>query len=1243
MKDEPINEFTDGEREPEHGGSGGTTAATSGTQHTSTPITSDGGDEAVLDPQLPFHIVGLGASAGGVEAYIELFQHLSPRTGMAFVVVTHLAADQKSRLREILTRHTGMPVIEIENGMRPEPNKVYVLAPGSYVHLDKGSFRLEPNDDRSPRTVDVFLRSLAASQKNRSIGVILSGMDGDGALGLRAVKGEGGITIVQSPETAKFPDMPKTSIAADPVDAVLPPHSIATQIEQLGEQFRTKGFRSLIEAVPSTDEERSLARIVSLMRGVSGVDFRLYKPATIRRRIARRMVLHRFESIAEYADFLQTNPAEIRDLHEDALINVTYFFRDTDVFDNLKAIVFPSIFEDRDPGQQVRVWVAGCSTGEEVYSIAICLLEYLTGNAVEPPIQIFGTDASELNIQRARAGVYPETITAEVSPERLRRFFVKTLKGYQVMKRVRDLCIFARQNLCHDPPFSRMDLISCRNVLIYFGAELQRQLIPAFHYALRPDGFLLLGSSETIREFTDLFALRDRKGKIYQRTEANNHRAAMDLLPRILMPDLPSAGSSVLTEVWSDVELQRAADRLVLTRYGPPGVVVNDRMEILQSRGHTSPFLEMRQGAATLQLGRMARESIAGEVTAAVRRAIEEEVPVQVPGLKVSDETSERSVTLEIFPIHSVASRSRCYLVLFVPSQAPVQPSIRVDLDFESNLKNPDLAVTQLRHDLSATKLYLQSLLEERDAKNQELVSANEEIQSANEELQSTNEELETTKEELQSSNEELQTVNDELQNRNTILTQASNDLYNLLNSVNLPVLMVSNSLDIRHFTPPTQQVMNLRSTDLGRPFGEIRMNLEIDDLTPILLDVLETLAPREMEVKDREGHWHLLRIRPYRTTDNRIEGLVIVLVDIDQLRRSQQDLRSARDFAGSILASIPLPLVVVDLKFRIRSWNEAFCILIGLTSSDLESRLLPEVVSQLFGSDSPLRSELEKLKNYAEHSRSFSFERQTSAEQPRVFCIRGRVLEPDGEQFFLLTFEDITAHKEAERLLKLTTRELGRSQEELRSLTSSLLTTQESERRRIARELHDDVIQRVAALGMDSEEIRQAILVDPLAALNKLQQLQDGLGTLAEDVRTMSHRLHPSVLDDMGLTEALRALTEDADRSANMIATFMESEVPERIPMETATALFRIAQEALRNAIKHAGRTHVRVALRGTAEGVQLEIADAGYGFDMEENRSGLGIISMEERARIVGGTMKIRSALGQGTTIIVDVPLIC
>ena len=1012
--------------------------------------------------------------------------------------------------------------------------------------------------------------------------------------------------------------------------------------------------RSLDEDLSAAAEEQSFTRILTLLRGVSGIDFRLYKPSTIRRRIARRMLLHRFASLAEYAAFLQETPQELRDLQEDSLINVTRFFRDTPVFDALKESILPRLFDGRKPEHQVRVWVAGCSTGEEVYSIAICMLEYLAGQPFDPPIQIFGTDASDQNITKARNGIFSESIAGEVSQERLRRFFVKVDKGFQLAKRVRDLCIFARQNLCYDPPFSKMDLISCRNVLIYLGPELQKQMIPTFHYALREDGFLMLGTSETIREFTNLFQQIDRRHKFFSRLNTVRSQALMTVTHRLFLPEIfPPTEQIGPTENWSDIDLQRAADRIVLARYGPPAVVVDERLKILQSRGHTAAFLEMPQGSVTLQLTRMLRDSIANAVTQTVRHAIEQDVAVRQEGIRISDNGKEQEITLEVLPIHSTFPRSRSYLVLFVPSHlAPAAPGPRSIEATADGMGDHQQIEERLRQDLASTKLYLQTLLDDRDARNQELLSANEEIQSANEEMQSTNEELETTKEELQSSNEELQTVNDELQQRNASLTQATNDLSNLLNSVNLPVLMLSNELHIRHFTPPAQRLMNLRATDIGRPLREIRFNLDKQDLAPLFTEVLDTLAPREIEVRDHEGKWYLLRVRPYRTSDNKIDGIVVVLVDVDQFRRSQQELRGARDFAASIIENVPLPLVLVDRELRIRSVNDAFRKLVGEGNEALERRLFTDLAMARWGIDEPLRSRLRILQQPVPTANEFEFEYRTPDEKVNVFNIRARILQPDGETFILITIEDITLHKEVERLLglegerlasevELTARELGRTQEDLRALTGSLFTSQENERRRVARELHDDIAQRFAMLEIESQKIGSGIGEGDTNLAAMVEHLRDGIAAASNELRRIAHALHPSALDDLGIAPALRALVENFRAHGQIIVTFSAPGAPAGVPLEVATGLYRIAQEALRNASKHAGHAHVKVQLLGVPSGIRLQVTDSGDGFDPAAPRTGLGLISMEERARLMGGTLRVESKPGEGTRISVDVPL--
>jgi two-component system CheB/CheR fusion protein len=1199
---------------------------------------------------LPYPVVAIGASAGGLEAYVEVLQNLPADTGMSFIILSHLSAEKKSHLTEILAKRTSMPVIEMGDGMRPEPNSVYVLPSGAIASISHGILHLQPTEGVSPKLViDQFFRSLAADQGTRAIGVVLSGMDSDGALGLQSIKAEGGIAIVQTPGSAKYPDMPRHSINADHVDLVVSPAEIGQELSRIGWHFLQPDVKALEEGQPPPGEEHHFTRILSLLSGVSRIDFRQYKPATLQRRIGRRMMLSRIYSIRDYVRFLQAHPLELKELQEDMLINVTRFFRDTEVFDTISQEILPAILKNRLPDQQIRIWVAGCATGEETYSLAICLVEMLAREHVEPPVQIFGTDASERMIEKARLGIYPDRIAADVPVERLSKYFIKSDKGYQITKRIRDLCIFAKHNLLSDPPFGRLDLITCRNVLIYLSQELQNRIIPAFHYALRPNGFLLLGYSEAIRGFDNLFTVVDRKTKAYRKVPGNAPLALeFSHYPGVI--DVVAARRpAVAGQGFADGELQRAADRMVVHRYGPPGVIVDDKMQIVQTRGQTGPFLEMSPGTPSLNLQRMLRQEIGAPVREALERAMKSDSPVQVEGLSLHVDERALTIAVEVLPIHLSTARASSYLILFLAADgAPHAPApLRV------RPQRPEEGGTYLENvenELASARLYLESLVEERDVRHQELISANEEIQSANEELQSSNEELETTKEELQSSNEELETVNDELQQRNTVLTQTSNDLTNLLNSVNLPILMLNNALEIRQFTPLTERLLNIRATDVGRPLSEIRLSLNMENLEPVLRDVLDTLGTREMEVQDREGHWRLLRVRPYRTADNRIEGVVMILVDIDDLRRSRQELSAARDFSRAVVESIQLPLAVLGNDLKTRTVNNAFRKLTGASAVDLEARYLPDLAKATWGIDD-LRAPLEGLVS-GEAEKTFETEHdvKTGSGEAKVFCLWGCAIQTGGERVILMTIEDITERKNAQTQLQrlradfesqLATAQnaLSQTQSELRALAARLFNSQEDERRRVARELHDDIGQQLAVLELDVERLSKKLDQDASGALAELQQK---IARLSSETRAISHRLHPSILEDLGLPEALKALMAEFAEHEQMPATFQSQNVPAEIARETAAVLYTIAQEALRNVVKHAGKTHVKVILEGKDKELSLEVRDFGDGFDSEGSPQGLGLVSMAERARLVQGVFSVTSELGKGTTIAVRVPVL-
>jgi two-component system, chemotaxis family, CheB/CheR fusion protein len=1207
---------------------------------------------------LPFPVAAMGASKGGLEAYIEILRNLAPDTGMAFVLLPHLSGEHETELPSIAREVTSLPVRVIENGLRPEPNHVYVLPANMRATMQKGVFHLEPRplSERVAMVIDHFFRSLASDQKNRAIGVVLSGTDSDGALGLRTIKGEGGIAIVQDPESARVEEMPRNSILADHVDLILPPAAIAEELGRLARQFFQRSLQMLEEGNLARHDEPHFNRLLTLLGTVSGIDFRNYKLGTLRRRTARRMMLRRLDSLAEYVRFAHESREELRNLHEDVLINVTRFFRDTSVFDALKSDILPAMFESRPPDQQVRIWIAGCSTGEEAYSIAICILEYLASQPHEPPIQIFGTDASERSIEKARMALYPESIAKEITPERLRRFFVKTDKGYQISKRVRDLCIFARQNLCNDPPFSRLDLISCRNVLIYLERAIQGQIVNTFHYALRSNGCLLLGRSESVADSNGLFTPIDRRNKYYMKM---GKITPVGHLPPRRMPPPESFLVPVHTPAPArtynlEIDLQKAADRIVIARHAPPGVIINEAMDVLEVRGRPAPFLSMAPGTATFHLLRIAHGDIMPILREAVRRSIETGAPV-TEDISIYEGPEPATATLEVLPIQISSAQARHYLVLFARASGSGGPALSRPASTAlapADAENPLRELERLRRDITTTRLYLQSLIEERDTRNQELTAAYEEIQSSNEELQSTNEELETAKEELQSTNEELQTVNDELRNRNQALLQASNDLSNLLNSVNIPVVMLGNDLTIRMFTPPAERLMRLRIADVGRPIGEIRLAITLEDIEPLLQEVLDTLATRELDVQDRTGRWYLLRLRPYRTADNKIEGVVLLLLDIDEMKRSQDALEQTRDFANTVVDAVQVPVVVLDEDLRISTANAAFRSLSGFSSADLERHAFSELLTLLW--DWPdLRGQLAELVA-KRNGAVLELEHEMSRPSLRNFRLVARAIFAEGRPAVLIAIEDVTAQKQAERFLasdrdrlagqvRSAAEVLGQTREELRSLAGRLFNSQEEERRRVSRELHDDVSQKLAYLEIEIERLRQNPPVEIEKVQAALTNLRDRAGALSHEVRALSHQLHPSTLEHLGLAAALKSLVEEFGERERMVATFRTSSAPQDVPPEVATALYRIAQEALRNAAKHAGRTHVKVWLEGTESGIQLSIRDFGEGFDLQgPQRRGLGFVSMEERARLVGGTLSIESELGHGTAVTVTVPLV-
>ncbi|HEV8290779.1 MAG TPA: chemotaxis protein CheB, partial [Tepidisphaeraceae bacterium] len=901
---------------------------------------SAGQDQSHLEDVQPssrseFSIVGVGASAGGLEAFTQFLKAMPSDTGMALILVQHLSPKHEIVLPELLSGTTTMPVIQVTEEMEIKPNHVYVMPPNVSMGIShEGKFHLSPRpQDRTQHTpIDTFLRSLAEYGQQRAIAVILSGTATDGSRGMKEVKAVGGITLAQEPGSAKYDGMPRAAIATGMVDKVLPPQQIANELSRISHHplVRTITVKRPGDDLEVTDEH--LGRIFLLLRNATKVDFTYYKQPTIRRRLQRRMVLHKISSIEQYLKFLGQNPEEVQALYGDILIHVTRFFREPESFETLRETVFPAIVAARQKNaprdEPIRVWTPGCATGEEAYSIGIALLEFL-GETGGVPIQIFATDISETAVEAARTGIYPESIGEDVSAERLRRFFTRVDGSYKVNKQVRDMCIFARQDLTRDPPFSRLDLIVCRNVLIYLSSTLQKRMMGMFHYALKPTGFLLLGAAETIGASADLFGVADKRHRLYMRKNAFI-RTDLNFTPAEPMAARHGErGGEAAPAARPSNTLHADANRMILERFSPPAVILDSDLRIIQFRGHTGTFLEPAPGDASLSVLKMAREGLLYGLRAALNETRRTGKASRKQGLRVKANGEMHDVNLEVVPMDGPAAE-RHFLVLFddvtpLTIGAGVPTKKRRDKGEKKDRRLQDNQIRRLQQELAASRDYLQSIIQDLEAANEELQSANEEILSSNEELQSTNEELDTAKEELQSTNEELNTVNEELHGRNEELSQANGDLINLLASVHVAIVMVARDLKIRRFTPMAEKVMNLIPSDVGRPISDIKPNIDAPDLEKLITEAIDGVVTVEREVRDRQGKTLSLRIRPYKNLENRIDGAVVAVFDQEPARRQQLEAVQASELFREMLDLVEVPAVVLDEDYRIVHHNPAF------------------------------------------------------------------------------------------------------------------------------------------------------------------------------------------------------------------------------------------------------------------------------------------------------------------------------
>jgi two-component system CheB/CheR fusion protein len=893
--------------------------------------------------------VGIGASAGGLEALEQFFSHLVLPVNMAFVVIMHLDPRHTSMLAGLLQRHAALSVQTIEDGMPLRPGIAYVTPPNRDVSLINGTFQLlEPVKIQGVKLpIDFFLESLAAEKGDMSACVILSGTGSDGTIGMRAIKAAGGLVLVQDCDSARYTGMPGSAIRTGLADYVLLPNQMPAQLVQ----FFSNGRRlsGLVKSNAGSDD--MVRKICVLLRARTGNDFSVYKKSTLQRRIERRMNLHHIDDLSLYINLLRKDSSELDKLFSDILIGVTHFFRDGEAFEVLRDVVLKNYFTAFPEKKSFRVWVPGCSTGEEVYSLAIVLRECLDNLHQDVALQVFGTDLDARSIDRAREGLFTDAIAADVPSQRLQRFFVKEEMHYRVRKELREQIIFSVQNVLKDPPFSKIDLLCCRNLLIYLNAEAQRMLLPLFHFSLNPGGLLFLGTSESTGVFSDLFIPVSKKWKIYQRVDiAPGTQPAMQFPVSQKAVERPVMQPDIERIIADKPSLPLLIHRELLENFTPPCVTVNKKGDIFFIHGRTGKYLEPSEGKPRMNILDMARHGLRLELRNALRNVGKTGEKVICRDVRYKSEETDRYLDLILQPLADSGQPEELIMVIFADVAGPAQ------LDQQSKesrelLEERDRYLLNLDQELQHARENYQTSLEELETSNEELKSLNEELQSANEELQSTNEELESSREEHQSLNEELMTVNNELQSKVDELVQVQSDLRNLLDSTRIATIFVDSELRIKNFTAAAADIANLIKTDVGRPLEHIATNLEYDDMYASIRQVITSLASAEKEVRSRNGEWYQVNILPYRTTENVIEGAVLTFVSITCQKEAQQhlaalntELRQSREFVEGVIDTLREAVIVLDADLRIVFANRAFYRMSGLQETETIGREFAEI-----------------------------------------------------------------------------------------------------------------------------------------------------------------------------------------------------------------------------------------------------------------------------------------------------------
>ena len=884
-------------------------------------------DDAAVAPKAPaapsaddFCVVGIGASAGGLKGLLEFFSHMPADSGLAFVVILHLSPQHESNLDKVLQTVTAMPVTAVTEAVPVQPNHVYVISPAKQLSMVDGTLRVAPDTARRERhvAIDLFFRTLAETRRTRAIGIVLSGSGTDGTLGLRSVKEAGGLTLAQAPGEAEYDSMPRSAIGTGMVDFVLPVAEMPAKLISLARNARLINI-PLNDEPPAPDAakvaEAALRDVLTMLRLRTGHDFAQYKRATVLRRIERRLQVNQLSDLVTYRDYLRDTPEETQPLLKDMLISVTNFFRDRGSFEALERIAIPALFEGRASGDQIRVWVAGCATGEEAYSIAMLLAEYADTLPSPPSLQVFATDIDEDAIAVARAGLYADAIVADVPPARLRRFFSKEPGGYRVDKSVRETVLFAAHNLIRDPPFSRIDLVACRNVLIYLNREIQGAVLELIHFSLRQGGYVLLGTSESIDEVQDMFVTTDKPNRLYRsqlRARARPLASILPTPPRLAPPPAAAAGTPGRSDPYGEIH------QSLLESYAPPSVVVDDRSEIVHLSDSAGQFLQFTAGAPSLSVVNALLPALRMEVRAALNQAFQTMTRVRTRRVEITRPTGISYVDVTVQPVRDAPTSRTFALVIFDETdlaEGPTASGVAKTADKKAS--------AALQGELANTREQLRATIEQYETQNEELKASNEELQAINEELRAATEELETSKEELQSINEELTTVNQELKSKIDEMTSINNDLQNFIASTEISVLFVDRNLRLMRFTPQAREFFNVITSDVGRPLLDITHRLDYAELQDDVTGVLASLRPVERQLRSDTGKVVLLRMLPYRTTDDKIEGTVLTLVDVTARTENEERLRRNEKRYRSIINSIhDYAIVTTNLEGLIDDWS---------------------------------------------------------------------------------------------------------------------------------------------------------------------------------------------------------------------------------------------------------------------------------------------------------------------------------